>query len=108
MVIAGTARIGTFRGEYVALRGRVGPKLVNESDVTVFVVVANPGHRKRQVIFVAPLWRKVQPVVRPDLHVESPAVTGIGVENAAVPVLVERAHAGPLLPREMLHAVVVV
>src|SRR6202171_4326659 len=102
VVLPGTARgIG-------ALRGRVRLGRVDELAVTVLVVVANPRHGIRQPIFVAPFWRKAQPVVRPDQRVEPAAVTRIRVEYAAGPVVVEHAHTGPFFARKLLPDVVVV
>src|SRR6266571_2222798 len=50
------------------MRLRVRLSRVHELGVTVLVTVANPRHRIRQSIFVAPLWRKVEPVVRSEEH----------------------------------------
>src|ERR1700687_3965203 len=61
-----------------------------------------------QPLFVAPLWRKVQPVVRPDEYVQPASVARIGVEDVAGPILVEHARAGPFPAWVFLQAVVVI
>src|ERR1700704_1026090 len=74
----------------------------------ILVMVPYPRHPVLQPFFVAPLWRKVQPVVSPDVYGPPARVAQRGGEDLAAPVLEEPARAGPFLAREFLQAVVVI
>lgn len=70
-------------------------------------MVAEPGHRERQVVFIAALGNEVEIVVRVDRVLAAASVRGISVEDVAIFVLVEDADAGRFRTGE-LHEIVVV
>src|SRR5258708_1199403 len=74
----------------------------------VLLVLPHPSPPLLQPLFVAPFWRKVQPVIRADEYVQPASVARICVEDVAGPILVEHARAGPFLAREFLQGIVVV
>src|SRR5260221_11785772 len=101
VIFAATARgIGGFSRLHV-LRVRIDPVAY-----VVLVVMPDPSHPMLQALFVAPLGRDVQPVVRADENVQPARVTRIGMEDIASRILVEHARAGPFLARELLHGIV--
>src|SRR6267378_7922421 len=55
----------------------------------VLVVMPEPSHPMLQALFVAPLGREVQPVVRADKNVQPARVTRIAMEDIASHILIE-------------------
>src|SRR6185369_997463 len=74
----------------------------------VAVMMADPGHRVGQPVFVAPFRREVQEVVGADQDVEAAGVGGVGVEDFAGFILIENASARGLLARKLHYLVVVI
>src|SRR5216684_913050 len=102
-MLAATARgVRGFSGLHV-LRLRV--HLV---PFVVLVGVPDPSHSMLQALFVAALWRNVQPVVGPDEYVQPATVARISVEDIAGGILVEDARSGPFLAWKLLHSIVVI
>src|SRR2546430_11867141 len=73
----------------------------------IAIMVAEPGHRERQVVFIAAFGNEVEIVVRVDRVLAAASVRGISVEDVAILVLVEDADAGRFRTGE-LHEIVVV
>src|SRR5260370_17393968 len=87
--------VGGFSGLHVlGLRVHVMP-------FVVLVVVPDPRHSMFQPRFIAPLRRKVQPVVRTDEDVQPASVARIGVEDIPRSVLVNPASASSFLAFEL-------
>src|SRR5258705_1374470 len=86
----------------------IRPILVRQLAVRVSVMVPNPSHRKRQLIFVPTLWHIIEIIVCAHRHLRAPRVSRIRVEDVSGLVLVEHADARPLFARERRHLIVVV
>src|SRR5260370_11705802 len=102
MLAAAASGIGGFSGLHVLGLG------VDLVACVVLVVMPDPSHPVLQALFIAPLGRKVQPVVRADENVQPASVARIGMEDIAGRILVEHARAGSFLAPELLPWIVVV
>src|SRR6185312_15972101 len=74
----------------------------------IAVVVPYPGHGEGQPGLVAALRHGVEQIVTPEQRLGAARKGGVGMEDLAVPVLVEHADAWRLLARKPVRAVVVV
>src|SRR5260370_4551306 len=103
------SRVVLLRTATRAFAGHVAPGRVDQAAGIVAVMMAS---RVAQVVvrtgLVAALRRDVEEDVGAEKHVAAARVAGIGMEDAAVLVLVEHAAAGHLLALEFLRCVVVI
>src|SRR5882724_3287819 len=87
--------------------GPVRPVGIGQVAGLIAIMVAEPGHRERQGVFIAAFGNEVEVVVRVDRVLAAASVRGIGMEDVAILVLVEDADAGRFCTGE-LHEIVVV
>src|SRR5580704_9310899 len=90
------------------LRRNISAGRIDETASAILVVVAYPvPHREVRPGLVAALRRDVEIHVRAEHFLVPAAVTGVGMEDVAVRVFVEDAHARELLDQCVGHAIVV-
>ncbi len=84
-------------------------RLIEKQVRLVPIVMTDPLHAERQVIFVASLGHQVEQRVGANQRIEPARVGGVGVEDlAAGRILVEYAQTGTFVAGELLYRVVVV
>src|SRR5216684_7474388 len=103
------SRVVLLRTATRTFAGHVAPRRIDEAAGGISVVMASP---VAQVVvrtgLVAALRRDVEEDVGAEKHVAAARVARIGMEDAAVLVLVEHAAAGHFLALEFLRCVVVI